>query len=69
MSPRKLFGNPIRLAMEASSSPEVSVTDVCAIRCLFAAELDLFLMSGLHIPYASLACLALSVDDRGQGSG
>src|SRR5256885_16077921 len=37
-SPRTLFGNPTRLAMDASSTSEVSVTDVCAARCLLAAE-------------------------------
>ena len=63
-SPSKLFGNPIRLAMEASSTLGVSVA-----RCLFAAKLDLFVMSGFHISPASLGCLASSVDDRGQRSG
>jgi hypothetical protein len=47
--PSTLCGNPARPGMEASSAPEASVTDVCAARCLFAAELDLFVMSGFNI--------------------
>ena len=48
-SPRTLFGNPVRPAIEASFARGTSVTGVCAARSLFAAEVDLFAMSGFHI--------------------
>ena len=51
-SPRELFGNPGRPAIEASFARGTSVTEVCASRSLRGAELGLFLMSGFHItPY------------------
>jgi hypothetical protein len=48
-SPRTLFGNPVRPAIEASSARGTSATDLCAARSLLAAELDLLTMRGFRI--------------------